>query len=289
MSTVTSLENKNIYFLNGKNIISNINNISKVNRNEGGYLDNSLKTNLFNVLNKLQKVDIPFKDDDIIVKFDDPAIINHLINKKVINEEDIIDNKHLFDATEQANIYENINKALKLLKMIHNDLSYLINQLTGTILCFKKKGTGGGTTSCALGLIWLNPHEDWTIIDYAEALYHEFTHTSIFIDDMVNKMFINVHDCKKEEAYVTSAILKIKRPLDSAYHAAGVAVALMHFYFMIGDKNKALSFKKPLSITINELLEKDEYLGVRGVESLQGMSYFISSLDYKTIQSSLKV
>lgn len=164
----------------------------------------------------------------------------------MIESEDLEDNKHLFNEDERILINDNINKALKLLKMLHPDLSYLINQLTGTIICFKKSGTGGGTTSCALGLIWLNPHGNWTIVDYADALYHEFTHTSIFIDDMVNCMFLDAKACKEEDAYVTSAILKIKRSLDSAYHAAGVAVALMHFYYMIGDKEKALSFLVPL-------------------------------------------
>lgn len=289
VNDTTTIRKNDIYFLNGESILSNINSIGKIYKQESDLSQNSLKEDFFQSLNKLQKFNIPYKDDEIIIKFDDTDILSHLINKKVIEEEDLEGNKHLFNDSEQVVINDNINKALKLLKMLHPDLLYLINQLTGTIICFKKKGTGGGTTSCALGLIWLNPHENWTIIDYADALYHEFTHTSIFIDDMVNRMFIDAKACKEPDAFVTSAILKIKRPLDSAYHAAGVAVALMHFYYMIGDKEKALSFLDPLRKTINELITKKDYLGERGIDTLNGMSYFIESLDYESIQSSLRV
>ena len=289
MINATSIRKSNIYFLHGENILSNMNNLSKFYRQESSFSENSLKINFFETLNKLQKISIPYKDDEILIEFDNQKIFDHLINKKVIEREDLEDDKHLFSTSERNLISGNINKALKFLKMLHPDLSYLIEQLTGTIICFKKSRTGGGTTSCALGLIWLNPHKDWTIVDYADALYHEFTHTSIFIDDMVNCMFLDAKACKKEDAFVTSAILKIKRPLDSAYHAAGVAVALMHFYYMINDKEKALSFLEPLKRTIYELTNKKEYLGKRGVESLNEMSRFVQNLDYESIHSTLSL
>lgn len=289
MVNATTIRKSNIYFLHGENIISNMNNISKFSRQESSLSKNSLKTNFFETLNKLQKISIPYENDEIFIEFDNHEILNHLINKKVIVREDLEDDKHLFSTSERNLVSDNIDKALRLLKMLHPDLSYLIKQLTGTIICFKKSGTGGGTTSCALGLIWLNPHKNWTIIDYADALYHEFTHTSIFIDDMVNCMFLDAKACKNEDAFVTSAILKIKRPLDSAYHAAGVAVALMHFYYMIGDKEKANSFLKPLKRTIYELTNKKEYLGKRGIESLNEMSHFVDNLDYESIHSTLNL
>lgn len=289
MANTSTLKKSNIYFLNGESIRSNIENIGNLYNKENTDANHSSKSAFFNTLNKLQGFNIPYKEDEIIIKFNDSDILKHLVSKKVIEKEDLKDNKHLFNDNEQANIKDNINKALKLLNFLHPDLMYLIKQLTGTIIFFKKSGTGGGTTSCALGLIWLNPHENWTIIDYADALYHEFTHTSIFIDDMVNRMFLDAKACKEPEAYVTSAILKFKRPLDSAYHAAGVAVALMHFYHMLGDKQKSLSFLEPLKITINELMDKKEYLGERGIDTLNGMSYFINNLDYANIHSSLKL
>ncbi|HHB0225179.1 aKG-HExxH-type peptide beta-hydroxylase [Staphylococcus aureus] len=289
MDNINTLEKSNIYFLNSESILSNIKNICNLYNKENVSTTQSSKASFFDTLNRLQGFNIPYKEDEIIIKFNDDDIINHLVNKKVIERGDLKDNKHLFKDEEQKNIRDNINKALQLLNVLHPDLTYLIKQLTGTIIFFKKSSTGGGTTSCALGLIWLNPHKDWTIIDYADALYHEFTHTSIFIDDMVNRMFLDAKACKDPKAYVTSAILKFKRPLDSAYHAAGVAVALMHFYHMLSNKQKALSFLDPLKITINELMGKKEYLGERGIDTLNGMSDFINNLDYENIHLSLKL
>ncbi|NPC93214.1 hypothetical protein HOO54_13470 [Bacillus sp. WMMC1349] len=139
-----------------------------------------------------------------------------------------------------------------------------------------------------MGLTWLSPPKTWSVVDYAEAIYHEFIHNSLFLDDMVNSVFPDPKACAEDEALVTSTILKRKRPLDRAYHSACVAVGIMHFYYMLRDFKKLKSFYKPLCKTIEELNNKKQYLGERGIETLKGLNNFIDKQDYKSISQFLK-
>ena len=94
----------------------------------------------------------------------------------MINSEDLYKNEHIYKKNEQEIIQYRIEKSLELIKLLHPSLYSLINDLVGTFLILKKDGFGGGSVSNILGLIWINPQQDWSIIDYAEAIYHEFIH-----------------------------------------------------------------------------------------------------------------
>lgn len=283
-------ENKyRLYFLNRENIISNIDNIILyANKDLEKITSITRKSLFFQSLNKLQNVDIPNSSDNIMIQFQNEQLLENLIKRRMMSKEDTENNKHLYNEEEQKEIRYNIEKALELINILHPDLHNLIHLLTGTYACYKKEGFGGGSVSSIIGLTWLSPPKKWTVIDYAEALYHEFVHNSLFLDDMVNSVFPDPTACAQEEALVTSTILKRKRPLDRAYHSACVAVALMHFYYMLRDFKKMESFYEPLRKTVFELNEKEEYLGERGLETLKGLNDFIKSQNYEEITSELR-
>ncbi|REH88675.1 hypothetical protein DOS83_13985 [Staphylococcus felis] len=138
-----------------------------------------------------------------------------------------------------------------------------------------------------MGLIWLNPQKDWSIIQYAESVYHEFIHQSIFLDDMVNSMFPDANACATEDALVTSTVLKIKRPLDRSYHAAGVSIGIMHLYYLFNDINNSTLYMKDLQVTLNEINERTKYLGEQGIYTLDIMNSFVKEPNFEDITKSL--
>jgi hypothetical protein len=80
----------------------------------------------------------------------------------------------------------------------------------------------GGTTSDAVGLVWSNPHPEFSDTDLAEFLAHEMTHTLMFLDEWLLGHYTRplTHD---ESTWCHSAILKKKRPIDKVLHSIVVA------------------------------------------------------------------
>ncbi|MDA1569751.1 HEXXH motif-containing putative peptide modification protein [Bacillus cereus] len=284
-------ERTNFSFLNGTTINNNVNalidyhfgeNTSEKIKNEAERKDYYFKT-----LNSLQESQIPYESDRIKIVFEDEYLCKLIIENQFINKEDTIDNKHLFSKHDHEKIIYNIEKALDLLKILHPKLHSLIIRHFGTIYLAKKDGMGGGTVSSLLGLLWLNPPEKWSVVDYAEALYHEFIHNILFLDDMVNCIFPEPRDCLLPEALTTSTILKRKRPLDRAFHAANVSIGIMHMYYMLSDKEKSKMYKEDLEKTIFEMNEKTQFFGEKGLEILDEMNKFIKVYDFESITLSL--
>jgi hypothetical protein len=281
----------NFSFLNCDHVISNIDKLIEVSKGMDSSSNNKpsdRKAQLFEILNSLQYSNIPFAADEIIIDFKNKDLLDQLINDGMMNSEDTINNNHIFSSEDQLIIGENIKKGLNLLKMLQPELHTLMQQLIGTIVCFRKKGYGGGSVSSLIGAIWFNPLSQWSIVDYAEALYHEFIHNSLFLDDMINSIFPDTKIITIEEALVTSTILKIKRPLDRSFHSAAVAIGLMHYYHLLSDYKKIATFKEPLETTISEMNDKVKYLGEQGKIILGEMNNFIKRLDFDSISDSLK-
>lgn len=279
----------NFSFLNSEQVIANVNTLIGLYKKDVDIANEDRKSLLFDVLNDLQSSNIPFKSDGILIDFENQSLLEQLITDGMIDSEDTLNNQHLFSLEDQQIIRENIEKALQLINILHPGLHYLINQLIGTIVCFRKKGFGGGSVSSLVGCIWLNPLAKWSIVDYAESLYHEFIHNSLFLDDMLNSIFPDTQIITTEQAMITSTILKKKRPLDRSFHSACVAIGLMHFYYMMSDYNKVTTYLKPLRQTISEMNEKQNYMGERGITILEEMNKFSKLLDLDSITSTLSL
>lgn len=289
--TLTQIDTCKLHYLDAANINSNMDaliNFYKKKNGNAELIGNS-KEDFFTALNSLQYAKIPNQREKVIIQFQNDKMCKHLIQMGAIPEEATENNKHLYNDQQQEEITNNLNKAFQLLEILHPGLRPLIDRLIGTILCFNVKGFGGGSASGVIGLIWFSPPSRWTIVDYADALYHEFIHNSIFLENMINGVLPKQEVCETEEALTTSAILKKKRPLDRAYHSAGVSIGLMHFYHMMNDHKKANSFLDPLKVTLSELETKKHFLRERGIQNLDGMIKFAESLDYESISKSLKI
>lgn len=278
-------------FLNFNHIEQNINDIyefAKEELNLNIKNNQSLKSIYFESINKIQITEVPYDEEKINITYYDKILQDKLLELKMIDEDDLKQDNHIYFPKEQNIITDRIEKALKLIKILHPDLHEIINTLVGTFLILKKDLFGGGSVSNVMGLIWLNPQEDWSIIKYAEAIYHEFIHQSIFLDDMVNSMFPDANACATEEALVTSTILKMKRPLDKSYHAAGVSIGIMHLYYMFNDIKNSKIYMRDLKVTIDEISNRTNYLGDQGIYTLKNLEKFITNPNFEEITNSLK-
>lgn len=282
-------EKFNLPYLNYNHIENNINSVYEFSKNEFNFkIDNgSLKEKYFQSLDRIQNIKVPYEIEKINVSFFDENLQKGLLDLGMIDSEDLKDQSHVYPEDKQEVIQGNINKALGLIDLLHPSLGNLINQLVGTFLILNKKGFGGGSVSNIMGLIWLNPQEEWNVIDYAEAIYHEFIHQSVFLDDMVNSMFPDPDACATDEGLVTSTILKRKRPLDRSYHAACVSIGVMHLYYLFNDSNKSKQHMDDLKITIDEINGKREFLGGQGLITLKEINKFIDDPDFETITNLL--
>lgn len=279
----------NLPYLNYNHIENNINSVYEFTNNELNLTNSSenIKEKYFESINQIQSIKVPYKTKKINICFFDEILQNGLLSLEMIDSKDLENKNHIYLKDKQIIIRNNIDKALELINVLHPSLSKLINNLVGTFLILKKDGFGGGSVSNIMGLIWLNPQEEWNVIDYAEAIYHEFIHQSIFLDDMVNSMFPDPDACATDEGLVTSTILKRKRPLDRSYHAACVSIGVMHLHYMLGDSNKAKQHIKDLKITIREINGKKKFLGEQGLLTLIEINKFLDNPDFETISSIL--
>ena len=179
-----------------------------------------------------------------------------------------------YDISEISDITNKTTTALQLIKKIYPELYSAMITIVGKLIYAKKPGFGGGTNSSIIGVIWLNPSSLWTEIDYAERIFHEYVHMCLFLDEMVNTIFTyDVNIMAKDDALITSAILKRERGYDKSFHSAFVAVAIAHFYWKLGMPSKANSFLSSSTLkTIQELKTKQRLLTDHG-------NYILNELD----------
>jgi hypothetical protein len=84
----------------------------------------------------------------------------------------------------------------------------------------------GGSSSAALGTIWLSLGDRVTRADLVEMLLHELTHHLLFIDErsFAHYDYAALLD-PRNQAY--SAILNLTRPIDKVFHSIVVACELL--------------------------------------------------------------
>lgn len=103
---------------------------------------------------------------------------------------------------------------------IHSIFIRGYNKLNG------KSEIHGGSSSGAIGVIWLTVSDKVTEYDLVELFIHELTHHLIFIDELNKPQFV-YSEIKKKENYAYSSILNMNRPLDKVIHSIIVATELV--------------------------------------------------------------
>ncbi|HEX5759730.1 MAG TPA: HEXXH motif-containing putative peptide modification protein [Thermoanaerobaculia bacterium] len=227
-----------------------------------------LKQEFIAGLNDVQSTSIRSIKDDLYWEFDNPGLVNLLVEKTVFSLAEVSGGVHLLPDNERKQVIHNLEAAKALLADADPNLYYLLTQLVGSVAIYQIPYRDGGSVSCCIGLIWLSPHKDWQVDYYAEMLVHEFVHNSVFLEDMVRGIMPNPTLLDRDEALSISAIRQTRRPYDKAFHSACVAAAIMYYYHCSGDVKKAETYIVPLQRTVADLSEADGALRAQGLDLL---------------------
>jgi hypothetical protein len=192
-----------------------------------------------------------------------------------------------FTPDEEAIIKDNFEQSLLLIKKIDSRLFKMLRILISDIVFIKSplkenKGGGSGTSSHVLGVIWIAPGKHWAVETYIESILHEFMHVNLFLGEAVYGLYKNKENLDEPEALVMSAVKRIPRPLDRAFHAACVTTVLVYFYHLLDQKNSVETFLEPLTESVYGLVERQNYFTAYGQAIIQQMNSFITvpNFDY---------
>lgn len=118
-------------------------------------------------------------------------------------------------------------ETLDFMQSAFPDAHFALSLVIDSIFLRKSEQSGGGSTSNAIGVIWLNSRSHWSKYDLIELLVHELTHNMMFIDEVRYLHYSDYDLILDEKNFSQSAILHTKRPLDKVVHSIVVATELL--------------------------------------------------------------
>jgi hypothetical protein len=121
-----------------------------------------------------------------------------------------------------------IREAMRCLAKGAPELYCIFSTIITDILVRPSAVAKGGSTSQAIGVMWLNPKPSYSVSDVAEILVHEMTHHAMFLDELRYSHY-NYTLLFSRATWTTSAILRVPRPLDKVLHSIVVAVEVLLF------------------------------------------------------------
>ncbi len=135
------------------------------------------------------------------------------------------------------------------------------------VLLAKRDGHHGGSVSRRIGFVWLAPSSDWTAQECGERLWHEYLHHALFLEDMVNTVFVRDPCAMSEpENRVPSAVRGVARRYDQSYHSAWVASGLIEYRARLSDIDGARAVFPRLWPCLDALAAKREVLTDNGAQ-----------------------
>jgi HEXXH motif-containing protein len=121
-----------------------------------------------------------------------------------------------------------IEHALNELSIYCSPYAELFKTIVTTIFISPSAVARAGSTSHAIGVIWMNPKLSYTTLDLVEILLHEFTHQTMFLDELRYGHY-SYRALEDRSTWATSAILNVSRPLDKVLHSVVVAAEVLLF------------------------------------------------------------
>lgn len=208
--------------------------------------------------------------------FSEKSIVNDMQQESVIA-------LSLYKESEAKNKIDRTKSALLKLNEQLPDLYELFRFNIHTVFSAPSNVAGGGSTSGAIGVIWSNPKDHWTISDIVELLVHEFTHNAMFIDELCYGHYTRLKRLTEEVNFPVSAILKKKRPLDKVLHALAVSTEVLSFrHFTSGHPEHPLSHPKTETL-IEQTLES-----IKSIKELKNFNSLLTPRGFKILELSEK-
>lgn len=133
---------------------------------------------------------------------------------------------------EQALWAARFRDAWQLIQAVDADLFLCMQQTVALVICHKRSAKNlfsGGTLTSMTGAIWLTPTPDWTVMDLADRMVHEYTHTALNLHDALHGVFADAEALADPGNEAWSTFRHVGRPYDMALHAAAVSGVLAVF------------------------------------------------------------
>lgn len=232
-----------------------------------------------------------FTDISFLYKFEE---ITPLL--KLFEEDSILDDfKEIFDQldhTAQNFPQSRIQETCRIMKETSPDFCELMNLAINTIFSAPSALAGGGSTSAAIGCIWVNLRDHWDKQDVFEFLVHETTHNLVFLDELCYGHYSDYSQLPINENYSWSAILNKLRPLDKVFHSIVVSTEVLLFREeTLGHPSKPC-LHPPTHIMLEQALYSIRYLNdhshLKNLLSKRA-NYLLESCEcaLKTLESSI--
>lgn len=219
-----------------------------------------LKRGYKKFLNQIQPA-VPFSAHDTVEFLKDPYLIEEMISlfseKSRLDDFDRIFSGDSLFRNEQLELAEHY---FQKLKQIDEQLFSLFSLSINVVFSGPSELASGGSSSGAIGSIWINPRPTWDKQDFFEFFLHEMTHNLVFLDEYHHRHYENYSDMLLEENYAMSAILAKKRPLDKVFHSILVCTEVLLARRDVFGHPAAPKLHPPTSIMLNQAFESIIYL-----------------------------
>jgi len=86
---------------------------------------------------------------------------------------------------------------------------------------------GSASSPRAIGVLWIQPTDEWEEQDFVEALIHELTHTLLYLDEQRYVHYIRAEALQDKSTWVASAIRSEARPVNGVAHSILVATEIL--------------------------------------------------------------
>lgn len=158
-------------------------------------------------------------------------------------------------------------QGLEMVSRTDEGLGLLVKTAMNLFFFAPSNRAGGGSSSGAIGCVWVNPRPSWTNQDYCEFLVHELTHQLLFLDELRFGHYTDYALLERPENFAHSTILNRQRPLDKVVHSLIVAFEVLRFrkiHFAGQQKTflhpKTEDIQSSLKITLNSLRQMPQTL-----------------------------
>lgn len=229
------------------------------------------------------KISFPISDLPVLISsIDQKAILAGAFSVRSqlndLAQASMIEDLHFAD---EEKYQERLHSAIRLIESQNIQLASLINIVFRYTIFGKSSKAHGGSSSNALGVLWINPTNKWTLQDYCEFLVHEVTHQLLFLDERIYGHYSHYQKISLKENFAFSTILKRSRPLDKVIHSYFVGMNVLNYRQNYGsDENNSYTLHpsidqllKGLEDTRNSLTSTHWSLMTGRVNELFGTDY----------------
>lgn len=188
----------------------------------------------------------------------------------------------------ESKLIERAQNSLEALQKESEELGQLFRLAQNRIFFAPSLRAGGGSTSAAIGVLWIHPRNHWRIQDYTEFLVHELTHTFMFLDERRYQHYFDYQALAMPENFGRSAVLRRPRPLDKTIHSLVVAAEVLSYRNQIvgHPKNPGLHPRSEIMVdscqksiaSIRDLKNLDKLVTPRAIQLINSSENLLNKL-----------